>query len=80
MEPHSCECFEDGPPQFKKARLLGKLLTEWVASHALTGPEPEKRPLLDFSNSGLSRGRKQTSPVCQRIRRALTCRPGSNHV
>lgn len=42
MEPHSCECFEDGPPQFEKARLLGKLLTEWVASHALTGPEPEK--------------------------------------
>ncbi|WP_247452812.1 MULTISPECIES: hypothetical protein [unclassified Bradyrhizobium] len=30
-------------------------------------PEAKKRPLLDLSRSGLIRGRKQTSPVCQRI-------------
>ncbi len=29
--------------------------------------EPEKKPLLDFSNSGSGAGRKQTRPVCQRM-------------
>lgn len=68
-------CRRRGPVRAKIERRLPAerlqpvcLIT--VSAEEVPGPhcaEAKKRPLLGLSRSGLIRGRKQTSPVCQRI-------------
>ncbi|MGY3371923.1 hypothetical protein ACVWZL_009048 [Bradyrhizobium sp. GM2.4] len=52
------------PSGFNRCALITVSPEEVPGPH---WPEAKKRPLLDLSRSGLIRGRKQTSPVCQRI-------------